>query len=109
MSLSTSSPPISAIGDLTQLVYIGHVWSLCFFLHSLVRPNNAFCNSVFSLFNFRGFYLCIASKVDNVVDIAKEAIDHGKVSVPFLMSQKDTSFYDKFAATCKLSYHSYAD
>ena len=30
----------------------------------------------------------------NVVDIAKEAIDHGKVSVPFLMSQKDTSFYD---------------
>ena len=46
----------------------------------------------------------------NVVDIAKEAIDHGKVSVPFLMSQKDTSFYDNlFAATCKLSYHSYAD
>ena len=30
----------------------------------------------------------------NVVDIAKEAIDHGKVTVPFLMSQKDTSFYD---------------
>ena len=45
----------------------------------------------------------------NVVDIAKEAIDHGKVNVPFLMSQKDTSFYDIFAATCKLSYHSYAD
>lgn len=38
--------------------------------------------------------MCIASKVGNVVDIAKEAIDHGKVSVPFLMSQKDTSFYD---------------
>ena len=36
--------------------------------------------------------MCIASKVGNVVDIAKEAIDHGKVSVPFLMSQKDTSF-----------------
>ena len=47
--------------------------------------------------------------MDNVVDIAKEAIDHVKVSVPFLMSQKDSSFYDIFAATCKLSYHSYAD
>ena len=47
--------------------------------------------------------------MDNVVDIAKDAIDHGKVSVPFLMSQKDTSFYVIFAATCKLSYHSYAD
>ena len=29
--------------------------------------------------------MCIASKVGNVVDIAEEAIDHGKVSVPFLI------------------------
>ena len=36
--------------------------------------------------------MCIASKVDNVVDIAKEIIDHGKVSVLFLMSHNDTFF-----------------
>ena len=36
--------------------------------------------------------MCIASKVGNVVDIAKKAIDHGKVSVPFLMSQKKPLF-----------------
>ena len=42
----------------------------------------------------------------NVVDIAKEAIDHGKVSVPFLMSQKDTSFYDiiKFYLLQRVNY-----
>ena len=40
--------------------------------------------------------------MDNVVDIAKEAIDHGKVNV-LLIIYKDTFFYHIFAVNYRIT------